>query len=55
MHLFRGLDVKSSSYLLFGMRQCPFQVNLHSLSGSIWLSLLNGLKYYVMLLYVAEQ
>src|SRR5260370_23548703 len=46
---------KSSPNLLFGMGQRPFQVNLHRLSCSAWLPLLDGLEYRRVLLCVGQQ
>ncbi len=37
------------------MGQRPFQVNLHCMSGSVWLPLLNGLENRRMLLCVGQQ
>src|SRR5260370_41725388 len=41
--------------LLFGMGQRRVQVNLHCMSGSVWLPLLDGLENCRMLLCVGQQ
>jgi hypothetical protein len=53
--LFYCFNAESSPNLLFGMGQRPFQVNLHCMSASVWLPLLNGLKNRRVLLCVGQQ
>src|SRR5436309_2917245 len=53
--LFYCFNAESSSNLLFGMGQRPFQVSLHCLSGGVWLSFLDGFKYRRVLLCIAHQ
>lgn len=53
--LFSRFNAKSTPDLLFGVGQCPFQVGLHCLRGSVWLSLLDGLKYPFVLLCICQQ